>query len=56
MYNVNEEYKVNECFERYVNKYATAYHMTPVEAMNHELVVQVGEAYYNKRIENSKVG
>lgn len=50
MYNVNEEYKVNEDFRKYVEKYATNNNMTQEEAMNHKVVVHVGESYYDKRM------
>ena len=51
MYNVNEEYKINDDFKGYVERYANVHNLTPEEAMSHMVVIVVGRAFYDKRMD-----
>ena len=54
MYDVHEEYKINEEFRNYVGRCCKNKDLKPEDALEHKVVFHVGESYYEKRVGNSK--
>ena len=48
-YSAKEEYKINEDFRDYIEKYARANKVEPEKAIEHMIVYVNGQSYYNKR-------